>query len=205
MVPPVPVRRERGPAPLSAEQEQLWYFSRLAPDNPVYNEVVTVRMRGALDVPVFRRAFNELVRRHEIWRSTFPVIDGEPVQVVHEAPTYEMPLLDLSDRSSADAEREAIHTIGQVTRRPYEIDRGPMLRPCLVRIDAHHHRLYLAMHHLLLDGFTARRILLPELVAVYRAFLSGRTSPLAEPALQYADYSMRQRTWIDSPEFAARQ
>jgi amino acid adenylation domain-containing protein len=180
-------------APLSTAQEPLWYFSRLAPDNPVYNEAITIRKDGDFDVDAARHAFNEIVRRHEILRSTFEVVDGEPVQVVHQAQTFDVPLLDLSGMSRSDAEREAAAVIGEDARRPYELDRGPMIRPRIVRFADDHHRLSLAMHHLVFDGFSLRHVVFPELVSLYGAAVAGEPYPLLDAPIQYADYAIGER------------
>ena len=180
-------------APLSTAQEPLWYFSRLAPDDPVYNEAVSIRKNGPLDVEALRFAFNELVRRHEIWRTTFEVLDGEPMQVVQEPTTFALPVLDLSGKPRTDAEAEAAAIAAADARLPYELERGPMIRPRLVRFAADHHRLYLAMHHLVFDGFSLHHIVLPELIALYDASLAGEPSPLPEPPTQYADYALSER------------
>jgi NRPS condensation-like uncharacterized protein len=160
------------------------YFSRLAPDNPVYNDTVTIRKDGHFDVDAFRLAFNEIVRRHEIWRSTFEVVGGEPMQVVQQAPTLELPVLDLSGMSRSDAEKEAAAIVVEDARDPYELDRGPMIRPRLVRFADDHHRLCLALHHLVFDGFSLYRVVLPELIALYSAFVVSEPSPLRDPPIQ---------------------
>ncbi|MGH2866574.1 MAG: non-ribosomal peptide synthetase [Solirubrobacteraceae bacterium] len=180
-------------APLSSAQEPLWYLSRLAPDNPVYNEAVTIRKQGGFDVAAFRHAFNEIVRRHEIWRSTFEVVDGQPVQVVHPPALVELPLLDLSDRSRSDGEKEAAALLGQDARRPYDLEHGPMIRPRLLHLGDDDHRLSLAMHHLVFDAFSLRRVVLPELIAGYEAAIAGRESPLVDPPVQSSDYAIWER------------
>ncbi len=201
---PVTRRAQPGPTPLSIEQEQLWYFSQLAPGNPVYNELVTIRRDGPLNVDALRAAFNQLVGRHEIWRSTFEVVDGEPVQVVHPAPTYELPVLDLGSMPRASAEREAVRLAAEDSSRPYALDRDPLLRPLLVRFAENHHRLYLGLHHLIFDGVTLYRVILPELVAMYDAFSAGRPSPLADRPIQYADFAVWERELADGSAFGGR-
>jgi amino acid adenylation domain-containing protein len=202
---PVSRRRHSQPPPLSVSQEQLWYFTRLAPENPVYNEVVTIRKDGPLDVHALRAAVTELLRRHEIWRSSFPATDQGPVQLVHPAPAaLDLPLVDLSHLAGAEAEHRAVQIAAEQARRPYDVERGPLLRPVLMSFSADHHRLYLAMHHLVFDGVTINRVVLPELVALYDAFAAGEASPLPEPALQYADYADWEREWIASPVVARR-
>ena len=201
---PVSRRNGSGPAPLSIVLEQVWYFSRLEPDNPVYNEAVSIRKEGQFDVTAFRAAFNEIVRRHEIWRSTFEVLDGEPVQVVHPAPTWELPVVDLSAMRAAECEAEAVRMAGEEARRPYDLARGPLLRPLLIRFAEHHHRLYLALPHLLFDGVSLYRIILPELVTLYDRFRAGEEPSLPEPPIQYADYSTLSREHGAGPDFARR-
>ena len=201
---PVSRRTGSGPAPLSIVLEQVWYFSQLEPDNPVYNEAVSIRKEGQFDVTAFRAAFNEIVRRHEIWRSTFEVLDGEPVQVVHPAPTWELPVVDLSAMPAAECEAEAVRMAGEEARRPYDLARGPLLRPLLIRFTEHHHRLYLALPHLLFDGVSLYRIILPELVTLYDRFRAGEEPSLPEPPIQYADYSTLSREHGAGPDFARR-
>ena len=192
------------PAPLSVAQEQLWYFSQLAPGNPVYNEAVSIRKDGAFDADAFREAFREIVRRHEIWRSTYELRDGEPVQVVHQVPELLLPLIDLSHLPQPDAERDAAAIAAEDARRPYSLETGPLVRPTLVKLGADQHRLYLALHHLVFDGVSLYRIILPELIALYNANCSVGGLRLPPPEMQYADYAAQSREWADSQEFAGR-
>jgi len=197
-------RTRAGPAPLSPAQEQLWYFTALAPDNPVYNEAVSIRKDGPLDLGAFRAAFNEIVRRHEIWHSTFREIDGEPVQVVGPAPTLELPVVDISDMAPAEREAEAVRLVADRARLPYDLEQGPLLRPLLIRFGDDHHRIYLCMHHLIFDGVSLYRIILPELVSLYQDFTEDRQPSLPAPVIQYADYSSELREQGDSPDHAER-
>lgn len=190
--------------PLSVAQEALWYQSRLAPNRISYNETISIRKDGPFDVSAFRRAFNEIVRRHEAWRTTFDTIAGEPIQVVHPPPCFALPVLDLSHLTRDQAERQAVRLVAEVSRVPYEVRRGPLLRPRLVRFPGDHHRLYLAMHHLVFDGVSVYRVVLLELVALYAAFCAGRPSPLPEPVTRYADYARWEQRWITEPRVARR-
>jgi amino acid adenylation domain-containing protein len=201
---PVTGRAGNRPARLSFAQEQMWYFSRLAPESPVYNEAITIRKDGSFDHRAFVRAFNEIVRRHEAWRTTFGLLDGETVQCVRHPPTIDLPLHDLSSRSRPEAEREAASLAAADALVPYDLVTGPLIRPRLVRLADGHHRLYLALHHLVFDGVSLNRIILPELVALYEAFAADRTSPLAEPDITYGDYAEWERDWMVGPTAAAR-
>lgn len=201
---PISRRPDTGPAPLSVTQEQLWYINQLAPDNPVYNEAVTIRKEGAFDHETFRLAFNELVRRHEIWHTTFELLDDAPMQVVGPPPQFPLPLVDLSDLPPDEAQSRAVEIVAADFRRPYDLARGPLVRPHLVRLSAHHHRLYLGLHHIIFDGVTLYRIILPELIKLYDDIAAGRVSSLAEPAIQYSDYAVWERQWAASPAVAER-
>jgi amino acid adenylation domain-containing protein len=182
--------------PLSVAQEALWYQSCLAPNRVSYNETISIRKDGPFDVGSFRRAFNEIVRRHEAWRTTFDVIGGEPVQVVQPAPDFDLPVLDLSPLTHGQAERQVVHLVAEVARVPYDLRRGPLLRPRLVRFSRTHHRLYLALHHIVFDGVSVYRVVLPELVALYDAFCAGQSTPLPEPRTQYGEYARWEQQWI---------
>jgi non-ribosomal peptide synthetase component F len=190
--------------PLSVAQEALWYQSVLFPQEIIYNETVSVRKVGELDVAVLRRAVEGLVGRHEIWRTTFDVIDGEPTQLVHPPPSFELPVLDLSHLSQEQAEARAVQVVSDVSRVPYDIRRGPLLRPRLIRFPGDEHRLYLAMHHIIFDGVSVYRTVLPELVTLYNAFAAGEPSPLSPPAMQYGDFARWEQERIRAARAARR-
>ncbi len=200
----VTARTTTDPAPLSISQRQLWYLNQLAPEAIAYNEMVTVRKSGALDADALRRAFTELVRRHHAWRTTFPLIDGEARQVVHAPPSFELTVLDLTHLEPEVAEQRATELAAADTRRPYDLAAGPLLRPRLVRLTPEDHRLYLGLHHLVFDGVSLYRVVLPELVALYQAYSAGLPSPLPEPVLQYPDYAAWEVEWTASAAVAAR-
>ncbi len=194
----------RGAPPLSVAQEALWYASRLAPSRLSYNETVSIRKEGPLDLVALRSAFAEIVRRHEAWRTTLDVAGGEPVQVVHPPPSFDLPVLDLGQLTPEQAERRAVGIVAEASRVPYDVRRGPLLRPRLIRFPGEQHRLYLAMHHLIFDGVSLYRVVLRELVAIYDAFAAGLPSPLPEPPPRYADYARWEQRWIAEPRARRR-
>jgi amino acid adenylation domain-containing protein len=188
-------------APLSFEQEPIWIHSKLAPHLPLYNEIVTVRRTGPLDVRALEGSLAEIVRRHEAWRTTFDQVGGEVVQVLQPPPQFSLPLCDLSTLPEGEREREAFRLATEVAQRPLDLVRGPLLRTMLVRMAEGMHRLYVVMHHLVHDGMSVHSVFLPELVALYEAFVAGKASPLPELGIQYADYCRRQRR--EPPERSA--
>jgi amino acid adenylation domain-containing protein len=170
----------------------------------VYNELVTIGKAGALDVEALRRALTEVVSRHEAWRTTFDRIDGVPHQFVQEPMEVDLPLEDLSHLSTEEANRRATTIAAADTLRPYDLARGPLIRPRLIRISEEDHRLYLGLHHLIFDGTTLNRVAFPEFVALYRSYAMGVSPSLPDPQAQYADYTTWELDWVRRPDTAAR-
>jgi non-ribosomal peptide synthetase component F len=190
-------------APLSAAQEALYYQALLGPDRITYTEVVSVRREGELDSGALARALTEVVRRHRAWRSTFGTAAGQPVQLVHPPPAaIDLPTVDLSDLPTEAAERRAATLVGDRARVPFDLLRGPLLRPLLVHFPADHHRLYLALHHIIFDGVSLYRVAVPELVSLYQAYAAGRPSPLGDAGADYPEYAAWQQDWVAGPRAA---
>lgn len=185
--PAIARRHETSPAPLSFAQEQIWLHSQLAPE--MYNEFVAVYRNGPLQVDVLRRSLNEIVRRHEAWRTIFPLVNDQPVQQV--LPSFEPEIEEIDLRGIAEPQRveRAMQLARERAVQPYDLDRKPPLRVLLLRMEDEQHRLYLFLHHVIFDGFSIYRVFLPELIAIYNAFLVRKPSPLAELAFQYSDFA----------------
>lgn len=202
---PAITRRPVGePAPLSLSQEQLWLREKGAPGIPLlYNECIVVRMAGVLDVPVLERCLAEIIRRHEIWRTSYDSRNGRAVQVVHPAPDA-VPLrpLDLRSLPGIRGETEAQRLIGEMVRQPFDLKEGPLLRARLMRTRDFEHRLSLCAHLSVVDGVSVYQVFPAELAALYRAFSSQRSSPLANLAVQFGDYAYWQRQEFQGEEQA---
>src|SRR5947208_2645215 len=146
---PIPPRPAGARSPLSAGQHQIWLHSQLAPDQPLYNEPLTVHRRGPLDVGALAWSLREILGRHEAWRTTVEVVDGEPVQVVHDPPEVVLPVEDLRPLAEADREAEAQRLATEDARRPFDLSRGPLVRFRLIRLGDQEHRLYLTLHQII--------------------------------------------------------
>ena len=194
----IPRRQESGPAPLSFAQEQIWLHCQFAKD--LYNESVTVYRKGALDVQALRRSLAEVVRRHEAWRTTFKVIEGQPVQIVGAPFEPNLEVFDLRHLKADRRESEALRLGRERARAPFDMERGPLLRAMLVQFGDEEYRLYLFLHHIIFDGFSVYNVFLPELVAVYKSLLAGQASPLGDLPLQYADFAQWQRSSLDEAQ-----
>jgi len=176
--------------PATFAQQRLWFLEQLQPGSASYLIPWSLRIQGQLNAEALQRSLNEIVRRHEILRTSFSWKDGAPVQVVTSELSLAMPVRDLS--SSPNREQEVQKLALEEARKPLDLERGPLVRAQLLRLGAEDHILLLTMHHIMFDGWS-RRILVRELAALYEAFGAGKPSPLPEPKLQYADYAVWQR------------
>ncbi|HEX8128490.1 MAG TPA: amino acid adenylation domain-containing protein [Pyrinomonadaceae bacterium] len=194
--PLLPVPRDGGGLPMSFAQQRLWFLDRLVPGNAFYNLHEVYRIKGQLHVPTLVAALNEIVKRHEILRTTLVEDEGRLLQVVSPAATLELPLVSLEDLpEERDRQLAAARLAREDAQRPFNLSEDMLLRTTLVRLGAEDHRLILTMHHIVTDGWSMG-ILLRELIALYQAFSAGRPSPLPELAVQYADFSQWQQDWL---------
>ena len=200
---PVVTGREERALPLSFAQRRLWFLEQLQPGTAAYNLPAVFRLGGALDVPALAAALCEIVRRHEVLRTTFVVLEGEPMQVVGEPAPRPLPVVDLSGLPEPVREAESSRLVQDEARRPFDLRQGPVLRETLLRLAAEDHRLLLTFHHIAADGWSIGA-LLHELGALYDCARSGRPSPLPELPLQYADYAVWQRRWLEGGALEAQ-
>jgi amino acid adenylation domain-containing protein len=180
---------------LSYAQQRLWFLDQLAPGSVAYNVPSAVRLKGRLDVEALRRTLDEVVRRHEVLRTTFVAVNGEPVQVIALPSRLELPVMDLSKLPEEEREAEARQLVAAEAQRPFDLSVGPLLRVQLLRFGAEDQMVLFTMHHIITDGWSTG-ILVSELAALYEAYVEGRESPLPELEIQYADYTVWQREWL---------
>jgi amino acid adenylation domain-containing protein len=204
---PLPERVPGEPVPLAPAQRQIWLHSQMAPDLPLYNEPVFVHFRGSLDHAALEQAFNEILRRHEIWRSGFAPVGGEIVQAIYDHYHVEIPFIDLwSDlRDIRAAESEMLRMARTDVLKVFDLSVGPLIRPKLFRIAGDDYRMHLAIHHIIMDGVSLNRVFLPELAALYRAFTQGRPSPLEPPKYQYAHYAIWQKRLLSNDSLTGQR
>ena len=198
-VQPVIPRLADADIPLSADQRQVWLHQAMAPDVPLYNESITIHRLGAYDHGVMERAVAEVLRRHEAWRTTIGARDGEPIQIVHPAGPIALPLEDVSHLPAAARDAAALAIGSADARAAIDMGVGPLFRARVVKLAPDEHRLYLTLHHIIFDGVSIYRVIVPELAAIYAAYEKGERSPLPEPVLHYGDYAIWQRAHLGSP------
>jgi amino acid adenylation domain-containing protein len=179
--------------PTTFAQQRLWFLERLLPGNTSYLIPWFLRISGRLNVAALEKSLNEIVARHEVLRTTLGWKDGAPVQVVTGTLSVPLPVTDLSRLSQP--EEEARRLMREESRKPLDLERGPLVRAQLLRLGEQEHVLFLTMHHIIFDGWS-RRIFAAELAALYDAFCNQQPSPLPAPRLQYADYAVWQRKYL---------
>lgn len=182
--------------PVSFAQQRFWFFDQLVPGNVLYNTVaISLRIMGPLSVPTLEQCLQELVHRHEILRTTFHFVDGNPVQTICSPQPVNMIVLDLQAVPAPEREREARESIAADARRPFDLSQGPLFRVHLMQTGPEEHLFFLTMHHIITDHWS-NGVLIGEIVALYNAFLVGEPSPLPELPIQYADFALWQRKWL---------
>jgi amino acid adenylation domain-containing protein len=178
--------------PLSFSQQNYWLPEQQGPENPYHVVPMAFRVSGPLDAAALTRSLEEIVRRHEALRTTFPVVDGTPVQRIHPEMAVSLPVVELGHLPEAQWEAEARRMAREVVWRPFDLANGPLMRFGLYRFSRNAHLLVLAMHHVIIDLESAG-VFLSELMTIYAAFRDGKPSPLPELAIQYRDYTRWQR------------
>ena len=182
------------PPQLSFSQERLWFLDQLMPRSPVFNVPISVPVSGALDRAVLQRCVAEIVRRHEVFRTRFLTVDGKPIPVISDVPTT-LETIDLTSLAESEQTIECGRLAKLEALRPFDLEGAPLIRTTLIRMSHEKSLFLLTMHHIVSDG-SSILIFFRELSALYQAFTKGEASPLAELPVQYADYALWQRDWL---------
>jgi amino acid adenylation domain-containing protein len=192
--PLVPVSRMQD-LPLSFAQQRLWFLQQLEPESSVYLMPFVQRLRGSVNVKALEEGMDMLIQRHEILRTTFELRGGQPIQVIHQAGAFIMPVVDLQALTQEEREVEVQRLAEQEMQQPCDLTSGPLLRVWLLRQNSDDHVLLLTMHHIIADGWS-NDIFLRELITLYQAFAAGQPSLLPPLTIQYADFAVWQRQWL---------
>jgi non-ribosomal peptide synthetase component F len=189
--------RQRRPRqlPLSFAQEHLWSLERTNVVGPAYNIPTAIQLSGGLDVGRLEQAFCELVRRHEVLRTRFVAIDGNPVQVIDAAERFRLEKEDLSGLPPQERAAMSRQRAMEIARERFNLERAPPFKAVLLRLSDQEHVAVVVMHHIVSD-YASQGILIREIGALYAAFVAGQSSPLPELPIQYVDYAIWQREWL---------
>ncbi|HXZ14815.1 MAG TPA: condensation domain-containing protein, partial [Roseiarcus sp.] len=199
--PPLAPQPRPAAPPLSFAQERLWFLDRLGLVGSAYNMPGAFRLEGPVDAQALEASLTELTRRHESLRTRFEERDGEPIQIIDPPARFELATEDVSALEETARMARAMALGREEVVRPFDLALDHLLRARLLRFGPQDHLLLLTMHHIVSDGWSIG-VLARELATVYAAYDQGRPSPLPEPELQYADYALWQRGWLQGEALA---
>ncbi|SEU29048.1 amino acid adenylation domain-containing protein/thioester reductase domain-containing protein [Stigmatella erecta] len=190
--------------PLSSGQERLWFLDRLSPGTSQYNVHLGLRVRGALDTKALRRSLDELVRRHEVLRTSFPEVEGSPRQVIASPDMgVALTIVELPGLTESQREEEIQRRSDELAQQPFDLAKGPLFRVALVALGADDFALFVTKHHIITDGWSLG-IFVRELSALYASFVRGQPAALPPVSMQFADSALRERAWL-AGESGARE
>ncbi|MFG6101407.1 amino acid adenylation domain-containing protein [Leptothoe sp. EHU-05/26/07-4] len=178
--------------PLSFTQQGLWFLQQLELNNPFYNENLAIRLTGILDFVAMEQSLNEIVRRHEILRTTFKLVDGQPVQIIAPNLTLTLPVIDLCQLSEADQKEKVKRLATEDIQGFFDLAQGPLMRCTLLQLRDQEHILLFTIHHIIFDGWSGG-VIIRELSTLYQALSAGKSVLLPELPIQYADFAVWQR------------
>ncbi|HET6976572.1 MAG TPA: amino acid adenylation domain-containing protein [Pyrinomonadaceae bacterium] len=195
MLPPLVSVNREGPLPLSFAQERLWFLNQFEPQSAFYNIPVALRLRGPLSIAALESTLNEMTRRHEVLRTTFTRVGGKPEQFIGAVRPRPLPVIDLVGLTAEQRETAVQNAIREDARTPFDLVLGPLVRQHVLRVTEDEHVVLLTMHHIVTDGWSMD-VLVKEVVALYAMYRRGESSPLPELEIQYADFAVWQRDWL---------
>lgn len=190
-----PFPRDNARLAMSYAQQRLWFIDQLQSGSSSYNISAALRLKGALDVEALRMSFDEIVRRHEILRTTFITEEGHGRQVVHGHQRWELPTISLEPLQSSEQEEVIAARFKGDAHTSFDLINGPLLRTRLIRLSSTEHIIIVSMHHIISDGWSMG-VFIQEMALLYDAYRNDKASPLKDLAIQYADYAAWQRDWL---------
>jgi len=193
--PIVPQSRESNSFPLSFAQQRLWFLDQLQPGNSAYNIYLPMRLTGRLNVVALEQSFNEVVKRHETLRTTFTIVDGQPVQVIAPTSTFVLTVVNLQELPPDKREAEVLRLTNEEAQRPFDLTQGPLLRVTLLQLAETEYALLFTIHHIVSDAWSLG-VFIREIITLYQAFDHKQLSPLPELPIQYADYAVWEQQWL---------
>ncbi|AUB35491.1 Non-ribosomal peptide synthetase component F [Nostoc flagelliforme CCNUN1] len=192
--PLLPVKRV-GELALSFAQQRLWFFNQLEPESAAYNMPGAMRLQGQLNVAALARSLQEIVRRHEALRTNFTSLDGQAIQIIHPPGDWQLTILDWQHLSLSEQEHQTQQLATNEAKQPFDLATEPLLRVTLLVLSPQEHILMFCMHHIVSDGWSMG-VFVQEIVTLYSAYCQGQPSPLPELSIQYADFAIWQRQWL---------
>jgi len=191
----IPVSSRDRDIPLSFAQERLWFIDQYE-HNASYNIPGAVKLIGKLDVNVLEKTFSEIIRRHEALRTNIVTINGVVSQLIHKESKFELKIVDQTHLPEGEANQKIKKLIEIESQRPFDLTNDSLIRLVLYKISDEEHILFLNQHHIISDGWSFS-VFLKEISVLYKVFSENRPSPLPELEIQYADYAVWQRKYVE--------
>jgi amino acid adenylation domain-containing protein len=189
-----PVKRQ-GNLPLSFAQQRLWFTEQFTQVCQIFDTPTISYLKGSLNIAALQSAINEIVRRHEILRTSFTLVEGKPVQVIHPTLSLSLPIVDLQKLPEVEREVEIQRLIGIEASKCFNLTEVPLLWCILIKLSEKEHIAFFIIHHIITDGWSVG-IFNNELTTLYEAFSQNKPSPLPELPIQYADFAIWQRQYL---------
>jgi len=199
----IPKRQISNNIPLSFSQKRLWFIDQLYHGSSFYNIPIAFHIKGQLNITALGQSLNAILKRHEIWRTTFKLINGEPVQEIAPDLTWDLPIINLEHLSNENWESEVKQLAAKEVTKPFNLAKGLLVRATLLHLNEEEHVLLVTMHHIITDGWSCG-VFLRELSTLYAAFSTNQPSPLPELPIQYADFAIWQRDRIQGEFLASK-
>ncbi|NEQ79118.1 MAG: amino acid adenylation domain-containing protein, partial [Moorea sp. SIO2I5] len=193
--PPIERVSRNGKLPLSFAQARLWFLDQLDSDSLAYNLPAAVSLVGSLNVAALEQTFNEIVRRHEVLRTTFTMVEGQPIQLITPSLNISLPVVNLCELPEAEQKNQVQQLVNEWGQRLFNLAQDPLLRFMLVQLNEQEHLLLFSTHHIISDGWSIG-VFIREMATLYEAFSQGQPSPLPELPIQYVDFAVWQRQWL---------
>ncbi|PSB57478.1 hybrid non-ribosomal peptide synthetase/type I polyketide synthase, partial [Chamaesiphon polymorphus] len=203
IAPPIQAAPVGAQLPLSFAQQRLWFLDRLEPDSPLYNIPVTVRLQGTLQIDLLERSLQEVIQRHAALRTDFVSVDGAATQVIHDRRDWQLTIVDLGSQPPADRLLACQELAHQEAIRPFQLDRSPLLRATLVCCGVDDYLLLLTVHHIVADAWSMG-VLVQEVATIYSAAVRQQPADLPDLPIQYSDFALWQRSWLQGEVLAAQ-
>ncbi|MBH8571754.1 amino acid adenylation domain-containing protein [Nostocaceae cyanobacterium CENA369] len=191
----IPKRQTSENIPLSFSQQRLWFIDQLYQGSPFYNIPIALHIKGQLNITALQQSLDEIIKRHEVWRTNFQIVNGEPSQKITTQSTWDLPIINLEHLSGKNWEEEVKQLVAESAKKPFNLAQGLLVRATLLRLNEAEHVLLVTMHHIITDGWSCD-VFLRELSTLYAAFSTNQPSPLTALPIQYADFAIWQRDRI---------
>ncbi|MBW4617798.1 MAG: amino acid adenylation domain-containing protein [Cyanosarcina radialis HA8281-LM2] len=196
----IPPRSHTQNIPLSFAQQRLWFLHEFDPDNAFYNEPIAVKLQGSVNITALEQSLDRIVSRHQALRTNFSTVDGQPIQIIRPSLTILVAVTNLQELSASEQQNAIAQIVISETHQPFDLTEDPLLRVRLLQLNETENVLLLVAHHIVFDGWSLG-VLVRELAEFYKSF--SRNIPLSLPELpiQYADFAIWQRQWLQGEVF----